>query len=196
MAQRKVDGTYHHGNLQEALLEAALDAIAEEGVGGISLRELGRRVGVTHGAAAHHFGDKAGLLTAVAARGYERLADALEQARPGGFRAVGLAYVRFAVEHPAEFSVMFRPELYRSADDAVLAAKIRAGAALYGSAEEVADAADGDARSAAVAGWAMVHGLATLWRDGNLPPDLGTDPIAITERLGSYLFQNSRASTR
>lgn len=196
MAQRKASGTYHHGNLREALVDAAVDRIREEDVGAISLRDLARRVGVTHGAAAHHFGDKRGLLTAIAARGFGQLAEALEAAMGGGFRAVGLAYVRFAVEHPAEFSVMFRPELHRSDDALLLAAKARSGAALYGSAGEVADAAGGDARSAAVAGWALVHGLATLWRDGNLPAELGDDPVAITERIGEYLFQSSRAARR
>jgi AcrR family transcriptional regulator len=65
---------YHHGDLRRALLEAAVQAIAEVGPAAVSLRDLARRVGVSHAAPAHHFGDKAGLLTAVAADGFRRLA--------------------------------------------------------------------------------------------------------------------------
>ena len=66
------------------------------------MRELARRAGVSHTAPAHHFGDKTGLLTAIATEGNQLLGEALRNAREaGGFLEVGLAYVRFAVEHPA-----------------------------------------------------------------------------------------------
>src|SRR5215469_4541877 len=66
---------YHHGNLRPALLAAAVEAIEEASPATVSLREVARRAGVTHAAAAYHFGDKAGLLTAVAAGGYRLLGD-------------------------------------------------------------------------------------------------------------------------
>src|SRR5215213_2255929 len=105
---------YHHGDLPRALLEAAVEAIAEVGPAAVSLRDLARRTGVSHAAPAHHFGDKAGLLTAVATDGFERLAATLGQAyqATGSFLEVGVAYVRFAISHQAQFEVMFRPELY------------------------------------------------------------------------------------
>src|SRR6266496_4233805 len=83
---------YHHGDLPRALAEA--------GPAAVSLRDLARRAGVSHAAPAHHFGDKAGLLTAVAADGFERLAAALQaaDAETGRFIDIGAAYVRFAVE--------------------------------------------------------------------------------------------------
>jgi AcrR family transcriptional regulator len=82
---------------------------------------------------AHHFGDKAGLLTAVAAQGYDLLADTLNAAqRAGDFLDVGVAYVRFAIEHRAHFEVTFRPDLYHPDDPAVMAARHRAADALYG----------------------------------------------------------------
>src|SRR5918998_1426102 len=92
---------YHHGNLRRAVLDAAITAIAESGPDALSLRQLATRIGVSHGAPAHHFGDRAGLLTAVAAEGYELLAEALTaaQRQAGDFLDVGVAYVRFAVEH-------------------------------------------------------------------------------------------------
>jgi AcrR family transcriptional regulator len=107
-------------------------AITESGPTGVSLRDLARRAGVSHAAPAHHFGDKAGLLTALAAEGFDLLADTLSaaQQRTGQFLEVGVAYVGFAVEHRAHFEVMFRPDLYHADDPAVRAAEARADAAL------------------------------------------------------------------
>ena len=106
---------YHHGDLRPALLRAAVEAIGQAGPAAMSLREVARRAGVSHAAAAYHFGDKAGLLTAVATQGYRMLAEELRDARDAdrGFLEVGIAYVRFAVSHRAHFEVMYRPELYR-----------------------------------------------------------------------------------
>jgi AcrR family transcriptional regulator len=177
---------YHHGNLRRALLDAAVEVIAEEGPDALRLRDLANRTGVSHGAPAHHFTDRAGLLTAIAAEGYELLGDVLERARDqGGFLDVGLAYVRFAVEHPAHFQVMFQPTLYRPHDPAVAAAKTRTSAALYGSA---ATARSGQpAAQVGLAGWCLMHGLATLWLAGNL--DLITaDPVDLARSMATTTF--------
>ena len=89
-------------------------------------------MGVSHAAPAHHFGDRAGLLTALAAEGHELLADALAaaQQRTQEFLEVGVAYARFAVDHRAHFEVMFRPDLYHPDDPAVRATRERASKAL------------------------------------------------------------------
>src|SRR5258708_33699906 len=89
---------YHHGDLRTALLRAAVEAIGEAGPAAMSLREVARRAGVSHAAAAYHFGDKAGLLTAVAAQGYRMLTEELRGACDAGrsFLEVGVAYVRVA----------------------------------------------------------------------------------------------------
>src|SRR5947208_17140860 len=110
--------SYHHGNLRRVLIDCALAAIAERGAANLSLRDLARRAGVSHAAPAHHFGDKRGLLTAVAAEGYRRLAGLLgpTDATTPGLAEVGVAYVRFAVEERPYFDVMFRPDLYDPAD--------------------------------------------------------------------------------
>src|SRR5579875_2460713 len=94
---------YHHGDLRPALLRAAVEVIGQSGPAAMSLREVARRAGVSHAAAAYHFGDKAGLLTAVAAQGYRMLTEELRSARDArrGFLEVGVAYVRFAVSHRA-----------------------------------------------------------------------------------------------
>ena len=106
--------SYHHGNLQAALIEAGLALIAEKGVRALTLREIGAKVGVSRTAAYRHFADKASLLTAIRAAGFEKFAAALEAGRAVSTRnfkarllGMGLAYVRFAREYPAYFEVMF-----------------------------------------------------------------------------------------
>jgi AcrR family transcriptional regulator len=181
---------YHHGDLPRVLLDAAVQAIAEVGPAAVSLRELARRAGVSHAAPAYHFGDKAGLLTAVAADGFERLAATLREAyqTTGSFLEVGVAYVRFAVTHRAHFEVMFRPELYHTDDPELVRARDAARALLYPPVAEGANRPDGDDVRAAVAAWSLVHGLATLWLNHNLPPQLGDDPEQITREVARHLF--------
>ena len=182
---------YHHGALRPALLDAALEAIGEVGPTALSMRDVARRAGVSHAASAHHFGDKAGLLTAFAAQGYDLLADELAAAwaATGRFLEVGVAYVRFAVSHPAHFAVMFRPELLHVDDPALRAAKGRSDAALYGGVERLPRAQAGtDPLVAGVAAWSIVHGFASLWLDGALPPALGADPELAARAVAAQLF--------
>jgi AcrR family transcriptional regulator len=182
---------YHHGDLPRALLDAAIQAILEVGPAAVSLRDLARRTGVSHAAPTHHFGDKAGLLTAVAADGFRRLAATLRETyeASGSFLEVGVAYVGFAVTHRAHFEVMFRPELYRTDDPELVRARDAARALLYPPAAEAANRPDGgDDLRAGIAAWSLVHGLATLWLGQNLPPQLGDDPEQITREVAHYLF--------
>ena len=181
---------YHHGDLRRVLLEAAVEAVDEVGPAALSLRDLARRAGVSHAAPAHHFGDTAGLLTAVAADGFRRLAATLGDAyrATGSFLEVGVAYVRFAVTHRAHFEVMFRPELYRADDPALAQARDAARSLLYPPAAEAADGGGGDDLRAAVAAWSLVHGLVTLWLNRNLPPQLGDDPEQLVREVARYLF--------
>jgi AcrR family transcriptional regulator len=102
--------TYHHGDLRAAILTEAARLVAERGADRVSLRELAREAGVSHAAPAHHFIDRRGLFTALAAQGFELLAAALAEARPR-FLAAALAYVRFAIEHPGHYRVMFDKSL-------------------------------------------------------------------------------------
>ncbi len=183
---------YHHGHLRETLLEAALEAIRESGPGGWSLRDLARRAGVSHAAPAHHFGDKRGLLTAIAADGFRGLSEALEAAwrASGSFLEVGVAYVGFAITHRAHFEVMYRPDLLRRDDPALAAARQASANRLYGSMQDAAAADPAfDALHGAIAAWSLVHGLATLWLSGNLPSALGDDPEAAARAVLRYLFQ-------
>ncbi|WUS97390.1 TetR/AcrR family transcriptional regulator [Streptomyces sp. NBC_00708] len=179
------DRAYHHGDLRRAVLTAALDVIRTEGPGALSLRDLARRAGVSHAAPAHHFKDRTGLLTAIAAEGYGLFADALAGAPD--LRERGVAYVRFATTHPAHFQVMFQPDLYRTDDPDLLAAKDRATAELR--AGVAALSPDGDPRLSGIAAWSLAHGFATLLLSGNLDDAVeGRDPEDVFRDLGRLLF--------
>jgi AcrR family transcriptional regulator len=185
---------YHHGDLRQAVLTAAIAVLGESGPTQLSLRDLARRAGVSHAAPAHHFGDKAGLLTAVAAQGYQLLADTLTAARQrsADFLEVGVAYVRFAVDHRAHFEVMFRPDLYRPDDPEVATARQRAADALYGGVRSVAATGRGpDIPLAGVAAWSLVHGFATLWLNHALPTTLGDDPETAARAVAAILFRTT-----
>ncbi|RSM65184.1 TetR family transcriptional regulator [Actinoplanes sp. ATCC 53533] len=164
--------SYHHGDLRRALLDAAAAAIAEDGPAALSLRDLARRAGVSHAAPTHHFGDKKGLLTALAAEGFDRLAADLlaTRAATGSFLELGVAYVRFATAHRAHFEVMWRPDLYHADDPALVAARDRSGDALYAGVADLPDGAGAaDVREAGLAAWSLAHGFATLWLSDALP---------------------------
>ncbi|GGU13915.1 TetR/AcrR family transcriptional regulator [Streptomyces lateritius] len=181
--------TYHHGDLRQAVLTAALDVIATEGPSALSLRDLARRAGVSHAAPAHHFKDRAGLLTAVATEGFDLLAVALGEA--ADLKDAGVRYVRFAADHPAHFQVMFQPDLHRPDDPDLLAAKERAGDRLRAG---VAGLPGGgtrgtDPRLAGVAAWSLAHGFATLLLSHNLEGPIGEqDPEEVFRTLARLLF--------
>ena len=112
-AARKPDRPYHHGNLRRGLLDEALATIRAHGIDGLTLREIGARLGVSRTALYRHFADKRALLAAVATEGFrmlrEQLVTAWEQGgrSPAAFEAMGVAYVRFAAANPAHYRVMF-----------------------------------------------------------------------------------------
>ncbi len=177
--------TYHHGDLRRAILDAALDVIATNGPGALSLRDLARRACVSHAAPAHHFKDRTGLLTAVAAEGYALFADALAGAPD--LRERGVAYVRFAATHPAHFQVMFQPDLHRTDDPDLLAARARATEALRAGVADLPLAVAG-ARTTASRAWppgrwptasrrcCSAAIWPTRWRAGTRRPSSGRSP--------------------
>ncbi len=186
---------YHHGDLRAALLDAVAGILRDEGIGGVSLREAARRAHVSHGAPAHHFQNKAGLLTAFAAQGYERLGGAVEETilanRPADgaamLEAIGQGYVRFAIEHPEQFEIMFRVDMLDPGDAAYTEWSNRAFGLLS---ETVARCIQergldpGAAEPLAVAAWSLVHGLAKLWISGRLGKRTRTrDPRILAEQV-------------
>jgi AcrR family transcriptional regulator len=188
---RSADGArgrdaYHHGNLRGEMLRFAEEGIAERGPAALSLREVARRAGVSHSAATHHFGDKAGLLTALAVDGLTDLAARLEAARPAGFLEVGVAYVRFAADRPGAFAVMFDQDLVHPEDPMLTAARAQAGRALHGEVGTILPS-EADAATGAIAAWALVHGLAALIRGRMIPPALPSDPEELTRAVAVHL---------
>lgn len=198
---------YHHGNLREAVLSAAVEVIGQSGVAQLSLRDIARRAGVSHAAPAHHFGDKTGVVTAVAAQGFSLLADVLEQALAGeesrdsspdsspgaAFVEAGVAYVEFATTHVGHFEVMFQPALLRDDDPDLVKARDRAWRALSeGLAALPAERVAADRVAAEMAAWSLVHGFATLWLSGSLTAGsvtaLGDDPAIAARAVARMLF--------
>ena len=114
--KRRARATYHHGDLRAALIRAADEIIAADGIEGFSLRAAAKRADVSPSAPAHHFGSTKGLLTEVALLAYERLGQYLEAAGHSGdaaqdLRSLSLAFVTFALDHPGHFRLMFRHDL-------------------------------------------------------------------------------------
>lgn len=181
--------TYHHGDLRAVILAQAAVLVAERGADGISLRELARSAGVSHAAPAHHFTDRRGLFTALAAEGFRLLTAALAEARPA-FIDAAKAYVRFALDHPGHYEVMFDKSLYDERDPDVVAAAAAAGAELDRGVGTLTDPhATADPAGAALAAWSLVHGFAQLWLNDAIDKRQTTgDPIATVERLAAILF--------
>jgi AcrR family transcriptional regulator len=186
--------TYHHGDLRRALVQAAFVMVTEEQDWRFSLRELARRAGVSHNAPYSHFADKSDLLAAVAAAGMERLGEKMQMAVAGienpaeALQASGLAYVRFGVENPALYRLVFgptlaasgeRPAVTREAGDrtrSVLEQIIERGAKSGAFA-----VSPDDHRGLAIAvltAWSVVHGLTTLVIDSLVLPPIPIDQLA------------------
>ncbi|MBG0854708.1 TetR/AcrR family transcriptional regulator [Streptomyces spinoverrucosus] len=182
---------YHHGDLRRAVLTAALDVIAADGPSALSLRDLARRAGVSHAAPAHHFKDRTGLLTAIAAEGFGMLAETIRDA--ADLKDAGVRYVRFAREYPAHFQVMFAPDLMRAGDLELTTARALAGDALREAVTAVSpDDRGTDARLAGIAAWSLAHGFATLLLGHNLDDPVGDrDPEEVFRTLATMLFRSA-----
>jgi AcrR family transcriptional regulator len=186
---------YHHGDLSKALLSEAANLVETEGVAALTLRELARRLGVSHAAPTSHFADKDALLGALAAQGFGELADALAAARGGTrgtaaarLRELGRAYVRFAREKPGHYRVMFGRGWKRQLPPGLAHQGDRAYALL----EEAVTAAHPVGRAAAMPervreavflAWSVVHGAAMLLLDGPLAPVLAEGDVDVAQRL-------------
>jgi AcrR family transcriptional regulator len=178
--------SYHHGDLRRALIEAAAALVMQGGPTAVSLREAARAAGVSHAAPYRHFASREALLAAVATLGFEELRQRLEAAQaqsPAGDRlqALGLAYVRFALERRGAYLLMFGNAVEK-ADHPELQAAGRSAFAILEAAVQ-AEAGPNTARPAAAAAWALVHGLAHLAADRQFAADLAGTP----ERLDALV---------
>jgi AcrR family transcriptional regulator len=201
VAKRKPKGAYHHGDLRAALLDASSEILRQKGVAALTLRSVAARLGVSHAAPRHHFADKDALLSAVSARGFRRLADAMLEAAAGErdpvrrLELTGVEYVRFALAEPELFRLIFGRR-----DANVTPELAEAGARAYDVLVEEARgallAAGGDlARLPAVvtAAWSLVHGLSLLLLDGRLPPPPDGDTARVAAEVTHLVAQALRS---
>ena len=169
---------YHHGNLKEALVRAALELIAEKGPAGFTFADAARWAGVSPAAPYRHFRDRDELLADVARRGFEQFEAALRGAwndgRPdafAAFEALGKAYLAFARAEPAFYSAMFEAGVPLDASPELSLAGDRAFAVLRGAAEQLAARLPPQSRPPALMMalhiWAMSHGIASLFGRGD-----------------------------
>lgn len=193
--RRKPRKSYHHGDLRPELLEAALALIAEGGIENLSLRECARRAGVSHAAPYRHFASKGELLWALAEEGLEMLAAAGRRAMEGlsdpdaRIDAYGAAYVRFAFEHPVHHRVMFTSAI--EPPGGMAQPSDGAFRLLLETAAQAAPHAPPEL--AALARWALPHGLSMLILDRRVPPALvrtGED----AEKLAREVIAHWRAT--
>ncbi|MDA3645479.1 TetR/AcrR family transcriptional regulator [Saccharopolyspora indica] len=182
---------YHHGDLRAVLLATAVEMIGERGAAQLSLRDLARRAEVSHAAPRHHFGDKAGLFTALAADGQRLLTEQLLAVAPD-LREMGVRYVAFAVRHPVHFDVMQRRELCHPEDPDLLAARAGTARALRAGLPEGQDEAA--AERLALAAWSLAHGFATLALADALPPAASSRDTAELFREVASLLPGPRSA--
>src|SRR5262245_9700737 len=177
--QRRAERGYHHGNLKEALLQAALDLIAQKGAAGFTFADAARMAGVSPAAPYRHFRDRDELLASIAQRGFEQFESALSSAWDDGrpdtitaFERVGKAYLTFAREEPALYSAMFESGIPIDLNPALAAAGERAFAIIRAAAERLAALAPPGvprppAMMMALHIWSMSHGVASLFARGD-----------------------------
>jgi AcrR family transcriptional regulator len=170
---------YHHGNLREALLQAALDLIGQKGAAGFTFADAARMAGVSPAAPYRHFRDRDELLSSIAQRGFEQFEAALTEAWDDGrpdtvsaFERVGKAYLDFARQQPAFYSAMFESGVPVDMNPTLMAASERAFAIIRAAAERLAAlAAPGVPRPPALMMalhiWSMSHGVASLFARGD-----------------------------
>jgi AcrR family transcriptional regulator len=169
---------YHHGNLKEALLRAALELIAQKGPAGFTFAEAARWAGVSPAAPYRHFRDREELMASVALRGFEQFEAALRRAWDGGrpdvlaaLDRLGKAYLAFARSQPAYYSAMFEAGIPPSASPELRDAGERAFAVLREAAEKLSGQMPPQSRPPALMValhiWTMAHGTASLFGRGD-----------------------------
>jgi len=188
------DRRYHHGYLRAALLAQAEATLRTSGVDGLSLRELARTVGVSHGAPRRHFEDKTALLAALVAEGFSRLGRALTTAAEPEDREfvavlkdIAIAYVRFATDNPALVDLMSSSRYLADAPDALVRAREASFAPvrrLVEMGQSTGELAPGEVRRIEILIFASLHGLATMANNKMIDP---LDDELISDAVNSLL---------
>ncbi|MDW3221466.1 MAG: TetR/AcrR family transcriptional regulator [Paracoccaceae bacterium] len=191
---------YHHGDLKPALIDAGLAELEEKGLESISLRSIAARAGVSHTAPKNHFDGLRGLLTGMATVGFERHATEMQrgaEGHPPGKNRLDAAcngYLRFALENPELFKLMFTSSFHLAEDPALK----QAGWASYGVLRDVAHGLDWDKAEAPGSPWrtewmlwSLVHGYAMLLVDGEIRcEDDGTPPFSMDQIMPGFGYRS------
>jgi AcrR family transcriptional regulator len=201
---RKPHNRYHHGDLRRALLDEAVRTIREEGVEALTLRSAGARLGVSRTALYRHFADKSALLGAVATEGFRMLRITLSAAWTEGggdgnaFAAMGEAYVRFAMDNPSHYRVMFGGFVDRESRDPELLTEAAGAFQLLVDAlvslQRQRQVRSDDPGQLARFVWATVHGVAMLAIDGQLQHQgarIDDDVAFAVERIRAAIARRS-----
>jgi AcrR family transcriptional regulator len=189
-----VKQAYHHKDLRNALVDEAIAMLADDGSGSLTLRELARRLGVTHTAPYAHFTDKKALLEVVADAGFARLTERIQAARAttndpaAAMEAMGLAYIAFARENANWYRLMFTdPELMNDPECQMSKEGEHAFEALIEAIAAFHPPADIDIQEFAVAVWSFVHGVAMLEIDQRIDSKTMQSAEDVL-RLGTRVF--------
>jgi len=197
---------YHHGDLPNALRCAAVEVIDERGLGGFSLREVARRAGVSHTAPAHHFGDVRGLLTSLAAEGFDALHDSMQAACAGiddpveRLAALAESYVELGRSHAAHCDVMFRMDVVDPDDVTLQEAGMRSYGVLEGTLQAIIDAEKLTVPidDATWLCWSTMQGLVVLAPKFELVAEIkgneSSSPGALARRFSDLIVNGLRGS--
>jgi AcrR family transcriptional regulator len=192
-------------DVRSEILKASLDLMNTDGLGALSMREVARRAGVSHQAPYHYFEDREAILAELASNGFDQLYDYMVSAlghardRAGKYRAIGHAYIRFALNNPEIFKLMFRCEMvdlsrYPYAKDKA-DRTFRVLVETVSSPETIIDKSSPE-MAPVIAAWAMAHGLATLLLEGKLTIAFGDtrdQREAAANRVIDYFAQSFAA---
>jgi AcrR family transcriptional regulator len=212
MKSKQSRRSYHHGDLKNALVDTALEQIAQHGVRTLSLRDVARRTGVSHTASYRHFPNKESLLAAIAEQGFRRLSTSMRAAilphatdPAAALRASGVAYVEFGVSCPNHLSIMFGGQIAHADYPGLAEASQEAYALLTSVVKqglETGRLRGADERTVTLAAWSIVHGLAQLIAGGqvqtkDMPPAATRDIVfAVTTLLHEGIVVPEARSAR